>query len=119
MKIVVIAFVSIILLIIISIGIYWKLPIEITRKNDIAYGNLLIKNIELYQKNNHRLPENNDWETLSKIGFNKNDNENPVYTVDDFGNYEIVYMEGFDGPYLIWSSKEKKWTIDFPKIFQP
>ncbi|WLD23492.1 hypothetical protein NU10_12375 [Flavobacterium dauae] len=26
-------------------------------------------------------------------------------------------MEGFDGPYLLWNSIDRKWKIDFPRIF--
>jgi hypothetical protein len=108
--------ISVIIAIILSVTIYWNLPIEITRKSDIKFGNELIQKIEDYKKINQKLPENNDWQTLEKLGFKKDEAANPVYASDENGNYEFVYFEGFDGPYLMWNSQERKWTIDFPKI---
>jgi len=108
---------TVIALITVSFTIYWNLPIEITRKSDIESGNKIIKNIENYKKNNGKLPENGDWKTLEKLGF-KFEKAVPYldYTTDNKGFYELTYIEGFDGPYLMWNSSEKKWTIDFPKI---
>lgn len=108
--------ISIIILIILSITVYWNLPIEVSRKSDIQFGNELIRNIEAYRKKSGKLPESNDWQTLEKLGFKKDESANPVYTADADGKYELVYIEGFDGPFLMWNSEEKKWTIDFPKI---
>ena len=110
--------ISIIILIILSIIVYWNLPIEVTRKSDIKFGNELIEKIENYKKSNGKLPETNDWQTLEKLGFKKDESANPTYTSEPNGNYELVYIDGFDGPYLLWNSQEKKWTVDFPKIFQ-
>lgn len=110
---------SLLLILIISITIYWNLPIEITRKSDIEAGNTIIKNIEIYQKVNGKLPENNDWETLKRLGFNLEDSVSYLsYATDNHGNFELAYLEGFDGPYLLWNSKERKWTIDQPKIYK-
>ena len=110
---------SILLLIIISFIFYWNLPINITRKSDIKFGNKLIENIETYQKINGKLPKNNDWKTLEKIGFKKeNLGVKPDYSTDNKGSFELTYTEDFQGPYLIWNSKERKWTIDFPKIYK-
>lgn len=110
--------ISVVILIILSITVYWNLPIEITRKSDIKFGNKIIQNIENYQKTNHKLPSNNDWQTLEKLGLKKNESEKLFYTSDENGNYELVYLDGFDGPYLMWNSQEKKWTIDFAKIHE-
>lgn len=110
--------VSTLILAVISITIYWNLPIEITRKSDIKEGNQIIQNIETYQKISRKLPENDDWKTLKKLGFNLEDSVSYLdYKTDNKGNYELTYLEGFDGPYLTWNSKERKWTIDYPKIF--
>ena len=110
--------VSIIILLILSITVYWNLPIEVTRKSDIKLGNELIEKIEGYKKSNGKLPANNDWRTLEKLGFTMKDlGTTPSYVKDSSNNYELVYIDSFDGPYLLWNSQEKKWTIDFPKIF--
>lgn len=108
--------ISAIIIIILSFVVYWNLPTEIARKSDIKHGNQLIATIENYKNTNNKLPYTNDWQTLEKLGFNKNESANPVYSSDENGNYELVYFDGFDGPYLLWKSKEKKWTIDFPEI---
>lgn len=107
---------SIIVLIILAITIYWNLPIEITRKSDIKTGNEIIENIENYRKNSYKLPEENDWQTLEQLGLEKDNHSKPVYRKNEKGNYELFYDDGLGGPYLLWSSAEKKWTIDLPKI---
>jgi len=108
----------ILVLIILSFKIYWNLPIEVTRKSDVEFGNKLIQNIESYQKTNGKLPGNNDWETLEKLGFKKEDlGKNPDYKTDS-ALYELIYNDGFDGPYLMWNSQEREWTVDYSKINQ-
>jgi len=110
---------SVLVLILISITVYWNLPIEIARKSDIDSGNTIIRNIENYQKTNHQLPSDGDWQTLEKLGFKVEDlGTTPMYAKDSSNTYELSYPDGFDGPYLIWNSKERKWTIDFPTIFR-
>jgi hypothetical protein len=110
--------ISIFLLSIISIGIYWKLPFELTRKEDIKQGNTLIDNITDYQIKYNKLPDNNDLRTLEKLGFKiEMLGAKPSYETNQNGEFEIVFLEGFEGPYLMWNSKVKKWEIDFPTIF--
>lgn len=108
--------ISVIVLIIISLTIYWNLPIEITRKSDIENGNVIIQNIENYKKTSSKLPEVNDWQTLEKIGLQKDETGRPIYRKDNMGNYELYYPNGFEGSYLIYISQEKKWSVDYPKI---
>lgn len=109
---------GIIIFIVIGFLVYWNLPIEITRKSDITLGNTLIKNIEKYKLDHNKLPTEDDLKTLEKLGFQINEvGIRPNYTVDLKGNYEITFLEGFDSPYLLWNSIDRKWKIDFPKIF--
>src|SRR5690606_41791202 len=71
-----------------------------------------------YKVENNKLPENDDWETLEKIGFKTEMlGTSPSYETDGNDEYEIIFLEGFDGPYLMWNSKEGKWKIGFPTIF--
>jgi hypothetical protein len=116
MKKTLIVSISVILLIMISFTVYWNLPIEITRKSDIKSGNEIIENIENYRQKSYKLPEVNDWQTLEQLGLQKDDPEKPVYNKDENGKYELIYDDGLGGPYLLWNSNEKKWTIDQPKI---
>ncbi|WP_177764429.1 hypothetical protein [Flavobacterium sp. I3-2] len=118
MKKVVYILISIILLSIVSLIIYWILPFEVTRKSDINFGNKLIENINSYKIEYGKLPENDDWKTLEKIGFKtKMLGTTPSYESNGIDEFEIIFLEGFDGPYLMWNSKENKWKIDFPKIY--
>jgi len=110
--------ISIFILSIVSLIIYWNLPFEITRKSEINYGNTLIENINKYKIQNNKLPGNDDWKTLRKIGFKIEIlGTNPSYETNGNDEYEIIFLEGFDGPYLMWNSKEKNWKISFPKTF--
>lgn len=105
-------------LIVIGVFIYQNLPIEITRKSDIEQGNKIIQKIEQYQSIHNKLPQENDWKTLENLGFQMNETgTKPNYTLDYNGNYEITFLDGFDDPYLIWNSIDKKWKIDFATTF--
>lgn len=98
--------------------IYKNFPLEMIRKTDVALGNNIIQKIEQYKLNHNRLPTEDDWKTLEKLGFEIKDlGTHPSYTKNIQGTYEIAFLEGFDGPYLIWNSIDKKWKIDFPTIF--
>lgn len=109
---------GIIILVLIGFFIYRNLPLEITRKADITFGNNIIKNIEKYKLDYNKLPVDDDWETLKKLGFQINEvGIKPNYAIDSKGNYEIAFLKGFDAPYLIWNSIDKKWKIDFQTIF--
>src|SRR5690606_29414184 len=108
----------IIILVLIGFFIYRNLPLEITRKADITFGNTLIKNIEKYKLDYKKLPVDDELGTIQKIGFQNNEvGTKPHFAIDSKGNYEIAFLEGFDPPYLIWNSIDKKWKIDFQKIF--
>lgn len=94
--------------------IWLKLPFAINRHYDIKLGNKIIDQIEAHRKSNG-LPESNDWETLKKFGFIDHlDFLEPEYQKLNENEYQLVFIEGFDGPYLMWTSKDKKWKIDQP-----
>lgn len=94
--------------------IWWNLPLSINRSSDIKLGEHIIQNIESYQKQNG-LPDNNDWETLKKFGFrDRIDFFQPEYSKLNENEFELIFLEGFDGPYLMWNSTEKKWKQGYP-----
>lgn len=107
---------------VLTIGAYFiwlSLPLTINRSSDINLGEQLIKNIESYQKQNG-LPDNNDWETLRKFGFrDKIDFLQPEYRKLDDSNFELIFIEGFDGPYLMWTSTERIWKEGYPTFDKP
>ena len=111
--------VTIIFLILISLIVYFKLPFEITRKSDIKFGNELIQKIEKYRYEHFELPPNDDWELLKQLGFRMEMlGTKPSYSKITDDEYELVYLEGFSPPYLLYNSVEKKWKIGFPKVKQ-
>lgn len=94
--------------------IWIKLPFTLNRHSDIELGNKIIEQIETYKKTNG-LPESNDWETLKKFGFIDHlDFLEPEYQKLNDNEYQLIFIEGFDDPYLMWSSKDRKWKIDQP-----
>jgi len=96
--------------------IWWNLPLTINRRSDIAFGNSLVNKIEQYERQ-HGLPETTDWKALKELGFiDKGDYFVPNYEKINDTTFELVYIEGFDGPYLLWNSKERKWTKAMPTI---
>lgn len=97
--------------------IYFNLPFELTRKSDIEFGNKLVKEIIEYQKEYKELPETGSWEILKQLGFKvEMVGTNPSYEKINEDEFELIYFEGFDGPYLFFNSKQKNWKIDFPSI---
>ncbi|SDW88554.1 hypothetical protein [Flavobacterium degerlachei] len=108
---------GILIIFVLTIGIYfiwWKLPLTINRSSDIKLGEKIIKNIENYKTTNE-LPDNDDWKTLRGFGFrDKIDFLQPEYRRVDKETFELIYIEGFDGPYLMWNSIERKWKEGYP-----
>ncbi|WP_291274397.1 hypothetical protein [Flavobacterium sp.] len=114
-----IGFLTLLVLIIGSYIVWWNLPLTINRSSDIKLGEKIIENIEKYQREND-LPNDNDWKILKRFGFrDKIDFLQPEYRKLDEKNFELVYVEGFDGPYLMWNSRERKWKEDYPTFEKP
>ncbi len=97
--------------------VYFMLPISITRKSDIKRGNELISNILKYKKKYGILPENKNWELLKIIGFTNNEltRAYPEYSKVNDSIFELIFIKGFDPPYLLWNSNKQEWDVSFPK----
>jgi hypothetical protein len=103
---------------IVLLVIWWNLPMTINRYADIKLGDKIICNIENFQKTNG-LPEDEDWTTLKKFEFrDKIDFLQPEYKKLDNKTFELIYLEGFDGPYLMWNSKERIWKKGYPTFLK-
>ncbi len=95
--------------------IYFNLPFEITRKSDINFGNELAVKIEQFKKENNELPKTDDWKNLEELGFKiEMLGTDPSYQKINENEFELIFLEGFDGPYLMYNCKSKNWTMDFP-----
>jgi hypothetical protein len=107
----------IVLLLIISYLIWWNLPIEVNRRSDIQLGKILIQNINRFKKENKKLPETGDWKKLEQLGFRVGyTGTEPNYEKVNDSTFELVFLEGFDGPYLLVNSAKNKWEISHPTI---
>lgn len=95
---------------------WWNLPITINRYSEIIKpGDKVIENIINYWETNGELPQSYDWETLKKLGIQFDyEVSKPEYRNLNDSVYELYFIEGFDGPYLMWNSMERKWKIDNP-----
>nr|WP_320023147.1 hypothetical protein [uncultured Draconibacterium sp.] len=115
-KTLIIILIAILLIPILWIG-YNKLPIEITRRSDIKYGNELVREVKNFQSIHNRLPEPDSSQILLDLGFKMGflDVEHAYQKIND-SEFEIIYLEGFDGPYLFYNSKTDNWKEDFPTI---
>ena len=119
MKRIIYIVITVILSFVVCWFVYLKLPFEITRKSDIKFGNELIQKIENYRYEHLKLPPNYDWELLRQLGFRMEMlGTTPSYSKITDDEYELIYLEGFDGPYLLYNSIERIWKIDFPKVKQ-
>jgi len=96
--------------------IWWHLPVSINRHSDIKLGNQVIEKIDYYLKLNKKLPNSYDWNTLKNLGirFYSSELAKPEFNNLNDSIYELVFVEGFDGPYLMWNSSERKWKIGNP-----
>ncbi|MBA5628284.1 hypothetical protein [Moheibacter lacus] len=118
MKKVIYLILGLIIALLLGIIIWFNLPIELKYKSEIEYGNSLIDNIKKYKGENQKLPEEGDWKTLKNLHFNFNEigSTIPEYILINDEEFELVFVEGFDPPYLFYNSKTNKWNYDFPSI---
>ena len=105
-------------IVLIGLGlIYFNLPFEITRKSDIEFENKLVDRIKDFKKEKGQLPTPDDWNTLEQLGFKiEMLGTDPTYEKINENEFELIYLEGFDGPYLHYNSRLKEWKFDSPTI---
>jgi len=98
--------------------VWWALPLSVKRAADVARGQALSQRIQQYQQQHAALPASDDWVALQQIGFTAAEMEraSPQYTRLDSTAYQLVFVSGFDGPYLMWNSRQGQWMESFPVI---
>ena len=96
---------------IIGLFIVWlNLPMGILYHSEIKFGNEFSTNIIEYKKEHGQLPSENDLENLSSLNpIKPYENFYPEYKIIDKDNFCLTYIEGFDPPYLQYSTNTKKW----------
>jgi hypothetical protein len=100
--------------IIVGLIIFWRIAIKVDKNEKIDLGNSIITKMTNYQRHSG-LPQNNEWNVLDSLGF-VTETSHPEYSRINDDEYEIIFVEGFDGPYLMWNSKEKIWKESEPKF---
>lgn len=91
---------------------YVNMPMEWRRHKDIKFGNQLIENVQTYQKQHRRLPENHDKALLLQLGFRENKQGwQPNYRQINAQDFQIIYADGYVPPYLAWDSQGKTWAL--------
>ncbi|UOK41627.1 MULTISPECIES: hypothetical protein [Flavobacterium] len=111
-KLLKITFLSI-LFAILSVAVWIILPISIKYYSEISFGNRLIENLQKYKVSNFKLPNNQDWETLDKLDFEKTElTTNPEYKKIGENDFKLIFIKGFDGPYLTYNSVTKDWKVE-------
>jgi hypothetical protein len=78
---------------------------------EITEGNAIIANIEQFRREHGRLPDENKPDEVTALGFELRTGYHPDYRPTG-SEYEIGYYFGFDGPYIIYSSKMKEWRCE-------
>lgn len=91
---------------------YLYMPMTWRRHKDIDLGNQIVTNIERFQQQNGRLPENNEKELL-QLGFRHNKlGWQPNYVKHDAKTYELRYQDGYAAPFLHWRSDQRTWEME-------
>ena len=90
-----------------SLLIYFLLSIPRNSRHQI------VKAIEAYRVSEGHLPDPHDSRVMGKLGFEWREGWWPEYKVHGEG-YQILMVEGFDGPYWIYDSVSEGWTKGFP-----
>lgn len=89
------------------------LPLEIRNYSKVNFGNQIVNKIEKYKLANSTLPNNGEWKTLERLNFEMTElGTNPEYKKINENNYKLIFVKGFDGPYLTYNSMSKSWSIE-------
>jgi hypothetical protein len=100
------------LFVFLSILVWNNLPLSIRNYSETNFGNRLVENIQKYKISNSKLPNNGDWKTLENLDFEMTElATNPEYQKINEKDFKLIFVKGFDGPYLTYNSKTKDWTI--------
>ncbi len=92
---------------------YFILLPKISKSSKIKRGDELVLKILEYKDKVGKLPKSNDWKTLHSIGFSLQelDKANLQYCKKDESRFVLIFVKGFDSPYLTWDSSDKKWEM--------
>ena len=89
----------------------FSLPLKVIYYGEIYRAEKLISYLDRFQDKYQNLPETQNYELLRFIGFTEAEvvREFPKYQKLSNNHYELIFIEGFDCPYLRWKSKDREW----------
>lgn len=97
---------------ILAVWAYTHLPMTWRRHKDIQFGNHLITQVQQYQQQHRRLPENHETTVLQQLGFRQNKQGwQPNYRKINATQFKIVYEDGYLPPFLTWDSQQQEWVL--------
>lgn len=112
------ALLGILVVVVIAFVLWQNLPISIRYQAEIKRGEQLASSIGSYRYQHQTVPETDDWDTLKQVGFLASEEARayPQYVKLDATNFELLFLQGFDEPYLMWNSLEKKWKVGYSTV---
>ncbi|MCU0446602.1 MAG: hypothetical protein MUE85_16975 [Microscillaceae bacterium] len=101
------------LCVIIGIGLVWyNLPLEIKYRTKIQAANRFAQNLQNYRQKYGKFPAENDWHTLARLNpLTPYQAHVPEFKIIDNQHFELTFVQGFDPPYLRYSTRTQKWEI--------
>jgi hypothetical protein len=88
------------------------LPWKLVYACEIRQGNEIVSKIEDFRQRYRRLPDPDDTEAMSALGFELIIGYRPAYRSVGQEAYELEYYVGFDGPRIIYSSTTRQWSCE-------
>lgn len=80
---------------------------------DQWHGERVVEAVEAYRVEHGALPDVEDQEVMLGLGFELTEGWYPDFQVLEGGEYRLVFLKGFDGPYLIYDSRKRVWFEGF------
>ncbi len=89
------------------------LPWNVRYWNDTWTGDRIISKIEAFRREHGRLPNSHNTEEMVPLGFEDAlVDYRPEYEPVGRNAYQITYVEGLDGPNIVYSSITRQWSCD-------
>lgn len=100
-------------ILILVLFVIWKIMVFRQEYLQKSIGNKFANNIRLYQSQYQTLPQEDDWEILTKLSEIENyDGAFPAYSKSGIDQFKLQFIVGFDGPYLTYDSKTNNWRLE-------
>ncbi len=80
---------------------------------DMRTGDRIISSVEAFRQEHNRLPNPHNPDEMVQLGFEDVlVDYRPEYEPVGRNAYQITYIEGLDGPSIVYSSITRQWSCD-------